>query len=138
MHVLSQPDLDLMKFCSHAIPSGLALKLEAPSSRVSANEDEPQELEGFRPAEPAPTPSFIRVTPELDQPRLLPVQFKSEVLEPHSHGVPEQPRIDLLLEAQDDIIGIADDDHLASRLGTTPAVGPEVEDVMQEHVRQER
>ena len=134
VQMLSQRCLDLMEFSSHAISPGLALELETTSPRASADEDEPQELEGFRPAEPTPAPSFVSVAPKLDQPRLHPVQLKPEMLKSRPHGIPELPRISLMLEAQYDIVRVTDDDDLAPCLGSTPSVGPEIEDVMQEHV----
>src|SRR5271168_5119311 len=43
-----------------------------------------------------------------------------------------------MLEADDDIIGIAQDDHVALGLALSPALGPEIEGVVQVDVGQER
>jgi len=39
--------------------------------------------------------------------------------------------VGLVLEADDGIIRIAQDDHIACRLSLSPAIGPEVEGVVQ-------
>ncbi len=46
--------------------------------------------------------------------------------------------IGLVLEADHDVIGVAQDDHVAGRLPPSPAVGPQVEDVMQVDVGKQR
>ena len=39
-----------------------------------------------------------------------------------------------MLKSRDDVIGIPDDNHVASGRTTPPALNPEVEDVVQIHV----
>ena len=55
---------------------------------------------------------------------------------PRAHRVEEPTGVGLVLEADDDIVRIADDDHVACRLAPSPAVGPQVEDVVQVDVGQ--
>ena len=44
------------------------------------------------------------------------------------HRVPEAPRVDFLLEANNDIIRIARNDYFTLGFPTPPPVGPEIED----------
>jgi len=51
--------------------------------------------------------------------------------------VEEPLRICPMLESRDDIVGIADDNHVAGCRLTPPPPDPEVEDVMQVNIREE-
>ena len=66
------------------------------------------------------------------------MQRQRELLQPFAHRFEEAPGVGLVLEADDDIVGIAHDDHVARSLAPSPAVGPEVEDVVQVDVGQQR
>ena len=61
-----------------------------------------------------------------------------ELLQPLAHLVPEAPGIGLVLETDDDVVGVAHDDHVALGLAPSPALGPEVEDVVQVDVGKQR
>ena len=52
-----------------------------------------------------------------------------ELLQPPTHRIKEPTGVGLVLEAGDQIVGIAHDDHVAAGL-EPPAFGPEVEDVV--------
>src|SRR4029077_16278083 len=54
------------------------------------------------------------------------------------HLVQEAPGVAFVLEADDEVVGVAHDDHVARGLTLSPAVGPEVEHVVQIDVGQER
>ena len=138
MHAGSQFHLDLLKLRSHAIAPRFALELERPAPRLAADEREPQEGEGLRFAKPSPLMSCRRMAAELQQSRLLPMKLKLELLEPHSHRVPEAPSIGFMLEARHDVIGIAHDDHVAGGFTPPPSLGPEIEDVVQVDVGEQR
>src|SRR3982750_1235866 len=55
-----------------------------------------------------------------------------------AHRVPEASGIGLVLEADHDVIRVADDDHVPAGLAPSPALGPEVEHVVQVDVGQGR
>ena len=74
---------------------------------------------------------------ELDQAGLLRMQRQRELPQPFAHRVPEAPGVVLTLEADDDVVGIPDHDHVARGLAPSPAFGPEVENVMEIDVREQ-
>ena len=55
-----------------------------------------------------------------------------------AHRVPEAPGVCLVFEADDDVVGVAHDDHVARGLPPSPAFGPEIEDVVQVDVGEQR
>ena len=74
---------------------------------------------------------------ELDQPGLLRMKRQRKPPQPFTHRVQEAPGIALVLEADDKIVGIPHDDHVTRGFAPSPALGPEVEDVVQVDVGQE-
>ena len=87
---------------------------------------EAEEVESFRP----PLSPFLtllgRVATEADQPGFRRVQCQFEL--PHSflQVLQESLRFMLVLKADDGVIRVANDDHVAGRLAA-PAVGPKIE-----------
>ena len=67
----SQFLLDFLEFCPHAVASGFPMKQEVALERLAADEGEPQEVEGFRFAEPTALASDRRMAAELDQAGLV-------------------------------------------------------------------
>jgi len=114
------------------------MEQERSPSGPAADEYEAQEREGLRLAQSTPLSTSGRMAAELQQARFLPVQFESKLLEPRSHRVPEAPRIGFVLEANNDVIGISHDYHVAAGLSPSPLLGPEVEDVVQVDVGKQR
>jgi len=57
---------------------------------------------------------------------------------PIAHRVPEAPGIVLMLESDDNIVGIPYDDHVAGGLTSSPTLGPKVEEIMEVDVREQR
>ncbi len=138
MHALTQRRLDLPEPRSHPIAPGLSVEQECATSGPTADEDETQEHERLRFAQTAPRAALSRVAAKLQQARLLPVRFEPKLLEPRSHRVPEAPCIGFVLKADNDVVGIAHDNHVARCLPPSPLLGPQVEDIVQVHVRKQR
>ena len=61
-----------------------------------------------------------------------------KLLKPLAHLIEEAPGVGLVLEADDEVVGVAHDDHVARGLTPSPALGPEVEDVVQVDVGKQR
>ena len=55
-----------------------------------------------------------------------------------AHRIEEATSVVLVLEADHQIVGVAHDDHVAVGLPPSPALGPEVESIVQVDVGQER
>ena len=66
------------------------------------------------------------------------MQFEPELPEPLRQFGPEPFGIRLHLESHHDVIGEAHDDHVAVRLLLTPRLDPQVEDIVEVDVRQQR
>src|SRR6266566_3036065 len=130
--------LDLRELCPHAITPGSPFEEEFAPSRLTADVDEPQELEGLRLSEPAPSASVRRMAAKLDQAGLLRIKRQRELLQPLAHRIPELPGVHLVLKTNDDVVGIAHDDHVAGSLAPSPAFGPEIEGVVQVDVGEQR
>jgi hypothetical protein len=103
---------------------------ERSTSGLAADERESKKSEGLSPTSAAPLSTFSRMTTELQQARLLPVQFESKLFEPRSHRIPEAPRISFMLETHDQIVSVSHDDHVAAGFTFPPLVRPEVEDIV--------
>src|SRR5918995_6727245 len=114
------------------------LKLEPPVPRLRADVREPEKLERFRLRESARLSALSGEPPKLDQPRLALVQPQIELREPLAKTSPEPLGVPTMLESHHEVVRITHDDHLAARVTTSPLVDPQVKDVVQVHVRQER
>jgi hypothetical protein len=79
MPPLSQFLQDFLEFRPHAVASGLPVEQEVALERLAADEGEPQEVEGFRFAEPSPRATFRRKASELDQSGLLGMQLQAKL-----------------------------------------------------------
>src|SRR6202040_4256301 len=76
--------------------------------------------------------------PNSNQAGLVRMKRQRELPQPFAHRVPEAPSIVLMLEAHDEVVGVSDHDHVARSLAPSPALGPEVEDVVEIDVRKKR
>ena len=138
VHVTTKLFLDLPELGSHAVSPCFALELEGPAPGSATDKDEAQECEGLRFAEPPLLSPYRRMAAKLQQACLFPMQVEPELLEPHAQRVPESLRIGLVLEASNDIVGIAHDDHIAGGLTTPPLLSPEIEDIVQVDIGEQR
>jgi hypothetical protein len=75
---------------------------------------------------------------ELDQAGLVRMERQGERLEPLTHRIEKVTSVLLVLEAGDQIVDVSHYDHVAPSLASSPALGPEVEDVVQVDVGEER
>ena len=138
VHAPSQLVLDLPELRLHAVAAALPMDLEVAPAGLAADEGEAQEVEGLRLAKPAPRALGRREAAELDQAGLVRMQRQRELLQPLTHRIPEAPGVGLVLETDHNVIRVAHEDHVAGGLAPSPALGPEVEDVVQVDVGQER
>jgi len=66
------------------------------------------------------------------------VQFQPEPDKPAAQLVPEPLGVLPVLEPDDEVVREPDDDHITVRVPAPPPVGPQVQDVVQVHVREQR
>lgn len=105
---------------------------------MSANMREAQKRKRLRLSLSTFLPSNRRVPTEFDQPRLLVVDFQSELPQPFLKIDQKLLGDFLMLKPHDKIVGITHDNHIAARHFLPPCLNPKIEDVMQVDVRQER
>ncbi len=99
---------------------------------------EAKKLERLRLAETPLFPLLGSEPPKPDQPGLLGVQLQRELRESLAKISPEPISVLPILETHHEIVSEARDDHAAARVPLPPLVSPQVEDVVQVDVRQER
>src|SRR5258707_12083118 len=98
--------------------------MESPEKISAADIDESQKGEGLRSAKTSPLAVDRCIAAELQQPRLVRMERKRELLQPQSHRVPEAPRVGFVLEAGHNIIRVPQDDDVAFGFPPSPPVGP--------------
>src|SRR6266849_3131637 len=99
---------------------------------------EAEEGEAHRSPLAALPSSQSREPAELDQSRLVLVQRQAEMAQSLIEGAEHLPCIGLGLEAHHEVVGIAHDHNATASMSPTPLVDPEVEDVVQEDIGEER
>src|SRR6266699_4966494 len=107
MHAPPQFILDRPQRRPHAIPPGLPFEQEFAPAGFAADEGEAQEVEGLRLAEPSLLAVSCRKASELDEPGLLRVKRQRKLLQPLAHLIQEAPAVSLVLESDDEVVGVA-------------------------------
>src|SRR4051794_26717942 len=97
-----------------------------------------QEREGFRFSLATLLPVLGGKAPQLDQPRLFRIPFQTELCQPLLESFPEAFGLCPAFEADNQIIGIPHDDHIAACLLLAPSFYPQIEDIMQVDVGNQR
>ena len=139
MHPALKLNLDGLELRNHSLfrsdaPDGEGFGLVALPTVVG----EAQEVEGLRFPLATLLPVAGRIAPELDQSGLLRMEFQAELRQPFLELFKEPHGIRSVLEAQHKIVGIANDDDIALRHFPAPDISPQVEDVVQIHVGEQR
>ncbi len=99
---------------------------------------EPEEVERFRFTFSPAGAVFGSEAAELHQPGFLRVNRESELPQPALHGYTEALGIYSLVELDDDVIGVFDHHHIACGMATSPLMRPQIEDVVEVDVCQQR
>ncbi len=105
---------------------------------MSLQHTEPEEVEGLRLTQATSLAIGSRMAAELDEARLVRVQREREPRHALIEVRQEPLGLGLVREAGDDVVGIAHEDDVALGVASPPLMRPEVEDVMQVDVRQQR
>ena len=126
----SQLLLDLLSFACWRSPRDFRLTINLARRVRSQMKTKPRNLK----VSGLPSPCCARLSTAWRPTRSggsFRMQRQREVLEPITHRIPEAPGVRLVLEADDDVVGIPHDDHVARGLAPSPALDPEIEHVVQ-------
>src|SRR6202163_637759 len=138
VHPLSQFLFDGFQLRPHAVTPGFTQHEELATTRLAADKSEAQEVEGLRFTQPAPLAIDRGEAAKLNQSGLFRMKRQRKTFEPLAHRVEESPGIHLALKTHDDVVGVSHDDHVTRGLVPSPAFGPQVEDVVQVDVGEQR
>src|SRR4051794_9896602 len=99
---------------------------------------EAQEIEGLRLALSPCRPVGRGMPAEFNQAGFIGVQFQGKLRHSGAYRLQEPFGIGPVLETNDRVVGVAHHDHGAARMAFAPLLGPEIVDVMEIDVRQQR
>src|SRR5436853_5399422 len=129
--------LELTQLPPHPLRDRDPRHLETAFTGLPTDVGEAQKVERLRLAESPLLPLLGGEPPELDQPCLPGLQLQLEHGESLAQVRQELLSFFFVLEAHDEVVGVAHDDHVTPRLPLPPLVGPLVEDVVQVDVREQ-
>lgn len=124
MHAPPQFLLDLLELRPHAVAPGFPREEELTSARLAANEGEAQKGEGLRFSDSASLAVARSKAPEFNDTGLVRMKGQRELLKSFEHCVEKPICVGLVLEPDNDVIGIPHDDHVAGGLSPPVAFGP--------------
>ena len=138
VHSVSQLLPDGAQRCAHSIATSSPKKQELVVTRPTADVDEAEKRKRFRFSQTPSSASFGRESAKLDDARFLRMHLERELLQSLAEFSVKRGGIALILETDDDIIGISDEDDIASGMALPPLVRPKVEGVMKVDVSEQR
>ena len=138
VQTMPQLGLHLAQFRLPPSAHRLAPDRKPPLPRLRAEVREAEEVEGRRFPVSARPPGPVGVPTKLDEARFVGMQHQSESREPLAQCGEEAFGLLPMLESDDEVVREAHHDHIAACLGSTPSLDPEVEDVVQIDVGQQR
>ena len=136
VHAGSHFQLERLKFAPQSLGTGLAQYLELALFGFAAAMREAQEVKGLRFALSSAADVASGVAPELDQPRLVWMQRQTEGLQALGYCSLKRLRVANELKACNPVIGVSDDDDIASGVALSPLLHPQVKRVVQVDVGQ--
>jgi hypothetical protein len=138
MHASTELLLDFQHLSSHPLTDRFALHRIAPILVLPADMREPQKIERLGLPFSSLIPVVLGKPPELNPARFVWVQFQPELPQPFPIFRQEAVCFRYMLESDNIIVGVSDDNDIASRALSAPDVHPQVEHVMQIDVRKQR
>src|SRR5712671_587554 len=139
VHPLPEFGFDLLKFPTQPLAHRLTdYRVHSVTPLLPADVREAEKVECFRPTLTAPLPVFDRIGTEFQQPRLLRVQRQTKLSESLLQFSQTPFRFRLGLESDHEVVRPPDDDHIALSLRCSPVMNPQIQDIVKEHVGQER
>jgi hypothetical protein len=138
VHLLPESFFDLLQLRTHALLNRVAHDQESPAPGFPTDVGESQEAERFRFPHTLTLTVLSSKASKLDETRFFRMHFQTERLHSLFQSIQESFRVLFVLEAHHDVIGISDDHHVAMCMPSPPLVGPQVKDVVEVDIRQER
>jgi hypothetical protein len=123
VHPSTQFLFDHLQFGAHPVAARLPFKLELSPPAVPADVGEAKKVKRLRFAETACPPVLRRMASELDEPRLPRVERQGKRRQTRPHVLQEPFGIGLMLEANNDVVGVAHHDDVSvamARLAKVP------------------
>ena len=137
MPALAELLLEFPQLPPQAFADRLPLHGKLPPPVLPADMREAQKVERLRLTFPFPFPVEFGKRPELNPARFVRMQFQSKLPRPLPEVLQKTVGFRLGLEPEDDIIGIAHDDHVSPGVLLPPRLHPEVKDVVQIDIGQQ-
>src|SRR6204780_3153108 len=138
MHPLPQLRLNGIKRGAHPLRYGFTPCNEMAFRCHRTVVRESKEREGLWFSFPTLLPINLRETTKLDQSRLLRMEFQREACQPFPKLSQKSLGVFALLKADHQIVSVANNYHLSARSLPAPCLNPQVEHIVQIHVRQKR
>src|SRR6478609_10838178 len=129
---------DLPQLGPHPFRLGLAPNPEPPLLPGRTDVRETEEGERLRLTQSARLTTFCRVASEFDQPRLGRVKLQTELGEPVAQRGKEPVGVVTMLKPDGEVVSETHDNDVAARVVVSPPIDPQVEDVVQVHVGEQR
>ena len=136
VHPLPQLRFQFPQLGPHPVSPRLPHQQEIPLPAASADMGESQKVERFRFTQSTSRSPCRRMAAKFEQARLLRVQLQAKLSYPLPECFQKAAGFPFVLEAGDDVVGIAHQDDFALGLLAPPAMRPEVEHVVQVEVGQ--
>jgi hypothetical protein len=115
MHAPAQQLLDFQQLCPHPLVDRFALHRIAPVPVSPADMRESQKIERLGLSFSSPVPVGFGEPPELNPARFVWVQFQSKLSQPFPQFRQESIRVRQILKTEHIIVGVPDDNDIASR-----------------------
>jgi len=138
VHAGAKLPFDFQQLRSHPLPDGSTLYGKAPVPVLPADIREAQKVERLRLTLSSPFPVLFGKPPELNPARFLGMEFQSKLPQPLPKILQKTVCFRLVLKTENDIVGITDDDHVPLCALLAPDIHPEIEDVVQIDIGQQR
>jgi len=122
----------------HPLPHRPPHQDEPPRFRPPATMREAQEAERLRLPFSPPLSPLGRVASELNQARLVRMQLQRELAQALAQLLEEPLSVATVLESNDEVVGVSRDYNVATGSLFPPLLDPEVEDLVQVQVREQR
>jgi hypothetical protein len=138
VHALTKLLLNVNQLPPHSLADRVALHREVPVPVLPADVRESQKIERFGLPFSSLFPVLFGKSPELNPARFVWVQFQSKLSQPFPQFHQESICVSQILKTENIIVGVPDDNDIASRAFPAPDIHPQVEHVMQIDVREQR